>query len=337
MNKLILGLVCLISLPLFAQDEAPLELETKDEVVTNPLDNLNQPAVETTDLPEEIKTEEEFVAPAVPGAVKPVAEDTRPSPVFTMKAEVEDKKRFNPRASHWVTTFGFETSKYEVIPEKKFEFEGEKKNFRNEQQELWGGRIGFGGEVYLGAGFVTRSMLEGYYMGTLFSRILNGGDEAEDIEFAYTKRTGQILGGDAAQSLGWMFDLKTKNPFMDEMTYLIVEPYIEAGIGLGWAYQNINHSYDTTAPASPGGVAERYKLRVRDDLLNARIGGGINLTSSTGFFLNLRATINRFEVTKRNIDGFKTQSGSTTVFDETNKNAKIDPIVIYTLGGGYKF
>lgn len=272
--------------------------------------------------------EDEFVP-----AVKP--ELVKYTPATTVETEVETEKKFNPRKSHWLFTFGFENSKYEVIPEKRFEFEG-RKDFKNDQKELWGGRLGFGGEIYLGAGFITRSIVEGYYMGTLFARVLNGGADAEDVEFAYTKETGQILGGDISQSLGWMFDLKTKNPFMDEMTYLTIEPFIEAGLGKAYAYNRTNYSYDTgTTPTS---ARESYRLRVRDDLLNARVGAGINMTSSAGFFLTLRATVNRYELTQRKIDGFTQPNGQTTTeFNETQKDAKIDPIVIYTLGGGYKF
>lgn len=358
MNKLILCFLCLATLPLYAQDEAPLELDVNEETVTNPLDKMNQPVieedaatttesevvapaepaaeVETAEAPEDLRTDEEFVAPAVPGAVKPVSAEKRPSPVFNLEAEVDDKKRFNPRESHWVTTFAFENTRYEVIPEERFEFEG-RKDFAKGMQELWGGRIGLGGEIYLGAGFVTRSMVEGYYLGTLFSRVLNGGEEAEDIEFAYTKRTGQILGVDASQSLGWMFDFKTKNPFMEEWAYLTVETYVEAGIGKAYGYNRINYSYDTGP--SPSGAQEGYKLRVRDDLLNARIGAGMNFTSSKGFFLALKATVNRYELTQRKIDGFTRENGTPgpTEFNETQKDAKMDPIVIYTLGGGYKF
>lgn len=307
-----------------------------------PITEVEEPAVtekvELTEKEKEAEAKAAEKAEPVEDQFVPVAKpELIPKTKATyVETEVEQLKEFNPYKSHWLFTFGFEHAKYEVVPEKEFAFEG-KKDFKNDFQELWGGRLGFGGEIYLGGGFITRTMAEGYYMGTLFSRVLNGGDEAEDVDFAYTKKTGQILGFDASQSLGWMFDMKTKNPFMDEWSYLTIEPFVEAGIGIGWAYQNINHSYDTTGDS--GGVDERYKLTVRDDLVNARIGGGINMTSRKGFFLNMRATVNRFDITKRSIDGFRKQSADTspTVFDETQKNASIEPVIMYTLGGGYKF
>lgn len=298
-----------------------------------------QPVVSDEPLP--VVSEE--VQPVVSEEPPIVADEPRPvvkpppsvdTPALTSHTDFYEQKKFNPRASHWVTTFTFENTKYEIIP-KEFEFEG-RKDFKNGYKQLYGGRLGFGGEIYLGGGFVTRSLIEGYYLGTLFSRILNGGAEAEDIEFAFTKQTGQLLGGDASQSFGWMFDFKTKNPFMDEWTYLTAEIYVDAGIGKAWAYNRTNYSYDTgTAPTA---AQESYKLTVRDDLLNARVGAGMNFTSTGGFFLALKATVNRYEITNRKINGFTQENGQVqTPINETDKDATMDPVVIYTIGGGYKF
>lgn len=244
--------------------------------------------------------------------------------------DVTIRRGFNPRKSHWLSTFGFEAMKYDV----PFSFTGSEKSFKPNQQELWGGRVGFGGEIYLGAGINTVSKVEGYYMGTLFSRVLNAGPEDDDIEFAYSKRTGHIYGVDASQSLGFMFDMKTKNPFMDEWSYLTVEPYIEAGIGAAKAYNRVNYSYNT----GPANVQERYKSRVNDTLSNARIGAGINFTSSSGYFLFLKATVNRYDITERKSKTYTQPDGfpGNTV-ESTDKNAKIDPITVYAIGGGYKF
>lgn len=238
-------------------------------------------------------------------------------------------RRFNPRKSHWLSTFGFEGMKYAV----PFEFDGVKRNFSPRDQELYGGRIGFGGEIYLGAGINTVSKVEGYYMGTLFSQVLNGGDVDENVKFAYTKRTGQIFGVDASQSIGFLFDMKTKNPFMDQWTYLTVEPYIEAGVGAAQAYNRLNYSYklDTTN--------EAYKVVTRDALTNAKIGAGVNFTSSEGFFFYMKVTQNRYDITQRKTDLYQRDNSGTITNGPTmkDKNVKIDPITVYALGGGYKF
>ncbi len=315
------------ALPVAEEVTPAVAPESSQESATTQVAEEVTPAVTPETVEEPIAAAppvEEFVAPA---QTLPV---TTSAPELKVEAEIEDTKKFNPRKSHWVSTFGFESTKYEILPA-PYEFNG-KKDFSKRKQELWGMRIGFGGEIYLGAGFVTRSMVETYYVGTLFSRVLNGGTEDANIKFAYTKVTGQMLGADASQSLGFMFDFKTRNPFMGTMTYLSIEPYVEAGIGKAYAYNRTNYSYklDTTD--------EAFKLRVRDDLLNARVGAGINLTSNQGFFLALKATVNRYEITHRKIDGFTQENGSArTAINDSPKDAKIDPVVIYTLGGGYKF
>lgn len=239
------------------------------------------------------------------------------------------RRDFNPRASHWIAALNFEGMKYKL----PFEFDGVKKDFHPTQQELFGARLSLGGEIYLGGGFNTVSKVEGYYMGTLFAQTLNGGNVDSDLKFAYTKKTGQIIGLDASQSIGRLFDMKTKNPIMGDWSYMTIEPYIEAGIGVAQAYNRINYSYELAT------TNEDYKTVVRDNLTNARIGAGINFTSSSGFFFFLKATQNRYDITLRKTDLFQRDNSGTITNGPTvkDKNVKIDPITIYALGGGYKF
>jgi hypothetical protein len=303
MNKLLLALLVVLSSSLYAQDGQEIVPYENDEAIT-----------------EEAKTKT-----PVPAA--------KSEPEQTIATALFDPKAFNARKSHWVSTFGFEGAKYRNIPEGDYAFEG-RKAFKAGPKEIWGGRLGFGGEVYLGKGFMARTMAESFYMGTLFSRILNGGEEAEDVEFAFTKQTSQLWGFDASQSLGWMFDFRAKNPFMDTYSYLNLEMFVEAGAGMAWAYNRTNYEYDT----GPTNTQEFYRLRMRDDLVNARIGGGINLTSTKGFFLSVKATLNNYMVTQRKIDGYREEDGQArTVFNDKDKNVDIDPVLVYALGGGYKF
>lgn len=347
MIKLIL-LASLISLPAFAQDipetmpdettefvtseavpeETPVVSEPdvsiatpvaeEDAVVAEP---ESQPVVEETNTPV-ITTEEapEVVAPVVR------TEEAVKTPVITTQV-AKDDERFNPLESHWVTSFGFEGMKYETVNT----FSGDRKNFKPNDAEFWGGRIGLGGEIYLGAGILTTSKIEGYYVGTLFSRVLNGGAEDADVKFAYTKKTGQVYGVDASQSLGFIFDMKTKNPIMEEWTYLTVEPYIEVGIGAAKAYNRINYSYVLNP------VDEQYRLRVTDELVNAKVGVGINFTSTTGYFLYIKATQNRYDITDRKAYELRRNTGGPNVTSKPDLDDKIDAITVYAIGGGYKF
>ncbi len=257
-------------------------------------------------------------------------QDKAETPALVSSAETDvDDDKFNPFSSHWLTAFGFETSKYEV----PFEYEGTKKNFRKGDQTITGGRLGFGGEIYLGAGFATTSKVEGFYMGSLFTKAKNAGPEDTKIEFASSKKTSSVWGVEASQSLSYIFEMKTRNPFMGEWTYLTVEPFVEAGIGKAFAYNSVNYRYDLAD------AQEFYRERVSDNLLNARIGGGINFTSRTGYFLYLKATQNRYDVTDRKIKGAYRKNGETadTSLYRKPNNVKMDAVMVFALGGGYKF
>ncbi len=333
MNKLIICCLLLISFSLYGQETSGLE--SPDDMVdinslTESQETVDEKAEEAPVAEVQKILEEQPALESKPiiAEIKQTPNNTFPSMIT--ETVVEEEKDFVQRKSHWISTFAFEHATYELFPS-DYEFSG-KKNFDKETNQLWGGRLGVGGEIYLGAGFITRSLIEGYYIGSLFSQVLNGGDQDEDIKFAYTKKTGQILGADVSQSLGWMFDLKTKNPFLDQMVFLNVEFFVEAGLGKGWAYNRLNYSYDL------GTTDEAIKLRTRDDFSNARTGAGINFTSNQGFFLTLKATANRYDITKRKIDGYIQENGQAeTVVNESLDDAKVDTVMIYTLGGGYKF
>jgi hypothetical protein len=251
------------------------------------------------------------------------------TPVMTTEAITEDKV-FNPRKSHWLTTFGFEGMKYEVPAE----YNGVQEDFKPYDQEFYGGRLGVGGEIYLGLGFNTTTKVEGFYVGTLFSRVLNAGPQDEAQEFAYIKRTGSIWGVEALQSIGLVFDFKTKNPFLGEWAYMTIEPFVEAGIGRARAYNRLAYEYNTGA----SGTNEGYRKRIRDELSNVKLGGGINFTSSTGYFLYLKAHVNKFDILERKTTTYsRPDQGNGTTITESIKNAKMDPITTYAIGGGYKF
>lgn len=330
MNKLILCLLVLFSFPLYSQDDNALELN-EEGVEVNPLEKSDEaaaaessevvitteepaPAEEVTETP---KTVEEIVAP--------LAYETKPA--LITETEIETKKSFSPLESHWYTTVAFEAMEY-TLP---FSYTGSKESFEEENRNLYGGRLGFGGEIYLGAGFLISTRVEGYYMGTLFESAQTADPELEDEELATIKDAGQIYGGDIVQSLSFMWELKTKNPIMQTMTYLMVEPFVEVGVGRAWAFNKKDYSYDT------GVVVEEYDQSFNDELTNVRVGGGINFTSRQGFFLFLKATENRYDITKRRTKGYFYSDGNTPTDVSSTPSTELGPIMVYSLGGGYKF
>lgn len=243
-----------------------------------------------------------------------------------IEVEIVNDSKFNPRKSHWYTTFGFEAMEYSL----PFSYVGEKQKFDPEKRQLYGGRLGFGRELYLGKGFMTSTRLEGYYMGTLFESAKTADPELADETVATVKDAGQIYGGDIVQTLSYMWDFKTKNPLMETWSYLTIEPFVEFGIGKAWAFNKKEYSYKTS-------IVEEYDHSYTDELTNVKLGGGINLTSRQGFFLYLKATQNRYDITKRRSKGYYYKDGDSPSPVTTNVLTTQDPIMVYSLGGGYKF
>ncbi len=328
-------------IPAQLPETSPAELTNKSAgdtpVVEEPATTAEEPTEMADSAPESVPTPNPIADEDQPKEEpkeepKSIVDQTPPpefsTPVITTEAPKDDRY-INHKKSHWLTTFGFEGLKYEL----PFEFRGRKKNFKDRDQELYGARLGLGGQLYLGAGFFTTSKVEGYYNGTLFTKIQNAGPEDDDEDVAGLKRTGGIYGAEVSQQLGFILEFRTKNPFMDEWAYLTMEPFVEAGIGVAQAYNSVNYYYD-----SAGVIDEGYRQKISDKLTNAKIGAGFNLTGRSGFFMYARATVNRYDIIERKTRTYVKQDQQAPVnTKDTIKDAKIDPVTIFALGGGYKF
>lgn len=326
------------------------DTETSSETVTvpdiidpaeeNPIENgADAPAEEkVSDVPEPSAAPEPEIEETVPEATAE-AEVKKEEPMAPKEAaavvttDMDEEKDFNIYESHWTTLISFETTKYPTTFKYNNNAQGKERSkvIDEPDSELFGGRLGFGGEVYIGAGLVTESRIEAYYLGSAFTKNKTANPDA-DATISVDKTTGSLYGVDVAQSLGFMFDFKTKNPFMDEMTYLVIQPFIEAGLGYAKAYQRTAFNYDKS------NKVDRYTHSIEDSLVNARVGAGLNMTSRNGYFFYLRGTVNRYEVTDRKqevssrIDGEKQNGNEDNLDDKLN-----NPIIVYAIGGGYKF
>jgi hypothetical protein len=334
MTKFIL-FVLILALPVWGQDQltpdaSGVSVETEEfpaeaSISSESSQNKTQ---ETTELGREESGQGVVLNPAPEGTENSGLNlDPALASTPVLSTEVDDDEKFIARKSHWIATYGFETLKYPVF----WDFSGVKKNFRKGDLEFWGGRLGFGRELYLGGGIQTATKVDGFYVGTLFSKIQNGGDLDSDVTLAYTKKTGQMYGVEASQSLSFLFDLKTKNPFLDEWAYLVVEPFIEAGVGLARAMTRLNYQHDIV-------TFEGYRLRVEDSLVSAKLAAGINFISNSGFFLTLKASQTRMTVSNRSTSQRLRQSGDSE-YSYTSPTIKenIAPITVFALAGGYKF
>ena len=318
-----------------AKVEEPLfSTEPVAEPVAEPL--MSAEKVEEPLLPE--LTPEEAPAPIVaePEVERPVPPPSRDSSFAvrglvaenTSQQEVkQDDGKFNPRTGHWIGTIGFETTAYTV----PFNFTGAKKTFKEEESRLTGGRLGFGREAYLGAGFLVNARLEGYYMGTLFNSLETASPEFQDVTVAATKDTGQMFGGDAIGHFGWMFDYNTKNPFLGEMAYMAFELFVEAGIGRGRAINGRSYFFKAT-------TNEQYKITFEDDFSTQIVSAGFNIHSrSSGSFLYVKASQVSQSITERKIRGSTGSIAAPTEIKETQTNVDSDPLTVFSIGGGFKF
>lgn len=268
-----------------------------------------------------------------------LSEDPNMTPVIS-SSEAPEERRFDPRKSHWVVTFGFEAMSYDLpfSYEKLGKIKGK---FKRDNHQLWGGRLGIGREFKIVSGLKTTTRIEGYYMATLFSNRVNAGPDINNEEFTYIKRTGQIYGADLTQTLSYVHDFRTKNPIMQDSTHLTLEPFVEAGIGRANGFNKVDYLYDTTGTGGLGNATlthESYEHRVNDMLQTRKIGAGFNITASTGYFLFIKATAYELEIMNRTEKG--TRKENTRPVQKLPKSpGDVDTIstMVYSIGGGYKF
>jgi hypothetical protein len=254
---------------------------------------------------------------------------THSTPVITSEDELDDRKVYNPKKSHWVNSFGLDYIKYEL----PWVYTGaEKHNFRKKQQELYGLNFGIGREFHLGGGVQTGTKIYGYFRGSTFNNSKTADPEIQDTAFASGKRIGQMWGGEIAQSLSFQFDYKAKNPIMDSMFYLTFEPFIEAAIGYAEAFNKINYGYDTSV------VDEGYNHKIQDRLMTRRLSVGFNIISRRSYFFFTKASVYQLDITSRKQSGSQHFTGgpvTTPAFIDDKPG--VQTTTSFTIGGGYKW
>ncbi len=264
------------------------------------------------------------------------------TPVISTGME-EEKKEFNPKASHWVTRFGFETIKYNL----PWIFdEGQRRTYTERDQELHGLNLNVGREFHLGGGLMTSTKGGAYYHGTVFEKAKTADPQITEERFSFAKRTGQFWGFEVSQSLSMLFDFRTKNFLFDNMVQLTLEPFVEAGIGMAQAYNRIRYNYDTTSGSAIGGacngtscdVNEIYNHKIEDKVNTRRLTAGVNILARTGYFFTANVSFMQFDVTDRKQTGFQKNNAvggdRITDFQDGDENFTN---TAFAIGGGLKF
>jgi hypothetical protein len=254
-----------------------------------------------------------------------------PLPVAKLEKKIESGD-FKAREGHWLGTFAFEGMGY-PLPFDFKEATKPKYRFKEKDRGLYGVRMGFGREIYLGGGFMTSSRGELYYLGTLFEKKKYIEDNGTKLDFSFVKDSGQIYGGEVVQTLSYLIDFGAKNPIMEESSRLVFEPFVEGGLGIGKSYNKKNYEFKVA-----GQTDERYKQSYDDTLANIKLGLGFQITSSEGYFLTVKVSQNQYIATTRESKTYKKPDGAPGVStSDKQSGVSLDQITMFTLGGGYKF
>lgn len=240
--------------------------------------------------------------------------------------EIDRVKLYNPRKSNWISSFGFEA---QGLPVER-NFQGQGKSFSDKNELLAGGRLGFGREFHLGAGIYTRTLLEGYFVGTLFEPKKSVTKASQATHDSYTQKKGNIWGGEISQSLSFITDFQAPVFLSDHKVKMYFEPFIEGSIGVGKS--NFHFDYQMR-----DGVTEDYRKVIDNTFNSQKLSVGMNFISTTGYFLTIKAS----QITQQITDSKSYErvgiNGTVNRRDLDQKDETINLAYTYYIGGGYKW
>lgn len=234
--------------------------------------------------------------------------------------EVDRPHVYHPQKSNWIMNVGFEG---QGLPVER-NFSGQRKSFDNKDEFLTGMRLGVGRDFYLGKGIVTRTQVEGYFVGTLFEpkKSIKGSDLAS----SYTQKQGNIWGGEISQLLSYITEFNAPS-FMDEHKIkMYFEPFLEAGIGIGKSFFRFDYQMR-------GSINEDYRSVIDNNFVSQKFSIGVNLIGKNGYYFTMKAS----QVAHQVSDSKSYERVGGTRRDLDQKNDTINLSYSYYLGGGYKW
>ncbi|MFA7613253.1 MAG: hypothetical protein WCY48_03385, partial [Candidatus Caldatribacteriota bacterium] len=235
--------------------------------------------------------------------------------------EMDKTHIYNPNKSNWVSIFGLEA---QGLPVER-NYSGQNKSFSNKDEVLTGARIGIGRDFYLGKGFVTRTQIEGYFVGTLFEpkKSVGGGD----LERSFSQKQGNIWGGEVSQVLSYITEFNAPAFMLDHKIKMYFEPFIEAGIGMGKSFFRFNYQMRTDS------LNEDYRTQIDNSFVSQKFSVGINLIAQNGYFFTMKASQVAHQISDSK--SFERVNGVKRDLDQ--KNDTVNLAFSYYLGGGYRW
>jgi hypothetical protein len=191
---------------------------------------------------------------------------------------------------------GFVGSRY-TFPS---DYEGSFKKSLDDKATLLGGSFHLGYDIVL-----FRKLLLGLRGEGMIIDSLGMGNKEED------SLNGKMRATNALVRAGLLFDAKTFDPVGD-VSNMTLEVFFEGGISSG--HRTFRKKFNASGDEYDDNLEEEFQGQI--------IAGGLNLTSRTGAFFELKGAYTSINHTRQKFTGMKTENGSTTSLDRTLDDKK---------------
>ena len=243
-----------------------------------------------------------------------------------MEFGAKDFKSKKLNNSKWVFDIG---ANYMAYPTVLPEFKGAHETIKAEQDyDVYGLGLAFGGEINFGAGFSSTIKLGGFY-----SKTLNEirGQAAEDIklDLASTSSSHMVYGGEASGSLNYLFETKS----------IGIQPFVEFGLGSGIASIEKTYEYKGLSGSSDPNP-EFYNIDLEENFNFARTSVGVNFISATGIVSYLKVSRLGMVVTEREYKGSIQSSSDSAKQPKNEKQTGLNEsveVMMASIGLGFMF
>jgi hypothetical protein len=230
------------------------------------------------------------------------------------------------KTSNWLFELGYSHLPYElVLPE----FEGKYDKVKEKEEvQLSGLSLGFGGQVYFGAGFSSTLKLGVTHYQAFENVEGKATEELDDENLAEYKLDQTVQTAEA--TLGFEYLIETR--------YMGIQPFVSFSLGTGKSAVQRLYEYDEDDVITTDSP-EKYDVEANEEFNYNKISLGINFISSKGltsYFTVSQMSINK---TDREFKGEATnQAGAVPV--ESVGSTEIDEtssVTVASIGLGYMF
>lgn len=243
-----------------------------------------------------------------------------------MEFGAKNFKSTKMKESKWVFDVG---ANYMAYPTTLPGFKGTHANIEeNSDHDIYGINLGFGGELYFGAGLSSTIKIGGFYSKTMNETTGKAAKDV-DIDLAEKSTDHMVSGGEASISLNYLFETKSYG----------IQPFAEFGLGAGTAQVEQRYSYE----GLEGGTnpnPESYDVKVEEGFSYARSTVGLNVISATGILFFTKVSRLGMVVNKREVKGTIKTAAKSSEQDVSSKKTDINEsneVFMATLGMGFLF